>query len=85
MQDHGIRSIRCRKYKATTNSNHNLPVAENLLKQDFHVDAPNTVWVYDISYMTTTLTNTVIRISIFSPYHLIHYASVGLDDLHDLS
>ena len=48
-----IQSIRPRKYKATTNSKHNLPVAENLLNQNFHAEAPNTVWLSDISYIPT--------------------------------
>ncbi|MBC9785953.1 IS3 family transposase [Heliobacterium chlorum] len=53
MRENGIRSIRLRKYKATTNSNHKLPVAENLLNQNFKVDAPNKVWVSDITYIPT--------------------------------
>lgn len=46
-------SKRKRKYKATTNSNHKLPVAENILNQDFNVDRPGAVWVTDISYIGT--------------------------------
>lgn len=42
-----------RKYKATTNSKHNYPVAPNLLGQSFYVEAPNTVWVGDITYIGT--------------------------------
>lgn len=42
-----------RKFKATTNSNHNLPVAENLLNQTFMPSAPNQVWVTDITYIPT--------------------------------
>ena len=48
--------IRCkqkRKFKATTNSKHTLPVAENILGQQFKVTAPNTVWVSDITYVPT--------------------------------
>ena len=45
----GIRCRQKRKFKATTNSNHNLPVAENLLSQTFNPSAPNEVWVTDIS------------------------------------
>ena len=41
----GIRCKQTRKFKATTNSNHGLPVAENLLKQDFTTQRPNPVWV----------------------------------------
>ena len=44
---------RKRKYKATTNSNHNLPVAPNLLNQNFETTRPNAVWVTDISYIDT--------------------------------
>lgn len=46
-------SIRKRKFKATTYSDHNLPVANNLLNQNFNVNKPNTVWVTDISYIGT--------------------------------
>ena len=42
-----------RKFKATTNSKHNLPVAENLLDRKFIQDAPNRVWVSDITYVPT--------------------------------
>jgi len=48
--------IRCRqkrKFKATTNSKHNLPVAENVLEQTFAPNAPNEVWVADITYIPT--------------------------------
>ena len=50
---HGLYSIRRRKFKATTNSRHNYPVAPNLLRQNFHVEAPNKVWVTDITYIRT--------------------------------
>lgn len=46
-------SIRKRKFKATTYSDHNLPVANNLLNQNFNINKPNTVWVTDISYIST--------------------------------
>ena len=49
----GIKSKRKTKWKATTNSNHNLPVAPNLLGQNFNVKEPNTVWVGDIIYVWT--------------------------------
>ena len=42
-----------RKFKATTNSNHRLPVAPNLLEQDFTASAPNQKWVQDITYIAT--------------------------------
>ena len=42
-----------RKFKATTNSKHNLPVAPNRLKRHFNVTAPNKVYVGDITYIWT--------------------------------
>ena len=42
-----------KKYKATTNSNHNLPVAENLLNREFQADGSNQKWVSDITYIPT--------------------------------
>jgi len=49
----GIKCQQTRKFKATTNSNHTLPVAENLLAQNFDATAPNQVWVTDITYIPT--------------------------------
>jgi len=49
-------SLRCkqkRKFKVTTDSKHKLPLAENLLNQQFLVDKPNMAWVSDITYVTT--------------------------------
>lgn len=48
--------LRCkqkRKYKATTNSNHSLPVAPNLLNQTFEPTGPNQLWVADFTYVST--------------------------------
>lgn len=43
-----------RKFKVTTNSNHKLPVAPNLLGQDFTASAPNQKWAGDITYLMTS-------------------------------
>ena len=53
MKLHGIAGKAKKKFKATTNSNHALPVAENLLNQNFAAEKPNTVWVSDITYIPT--------------------------------
>ena len=53
MREAGIRSRRKKKFKATTNSRHNLPVAANLLDQDFTAKTPDSVWVGDITYVPT--------------------------------
>ena len=50
----GLRAKAARKFKATTCSKHNLPVAENLLKQDFHAEHPNQKWAGDITYLWTS-------------------------------
>ncbi len=42
-----------KKFKATTMSNHRLPVAKNLLEQDFTATKPNQKWVSDITYLST--------------------------------
>lgn len=48
-----LRCKQVKKYKATTDSNHKLPVAPNLLNQDFAVSGPNRAWVADITYVAT--------------------------------
>jgi len=53
MKIHGIVGKATKKYKVTTNSKHTLPVAENLLKQNFEAAKPNTVWISDITYVPT--------------------------------
>jgi putative transposase len=53
MQRQNLRARAARKYKATTNSKHNLPVAPNLLAQDFSAGAPNQKRVSDITYLWT--------------------------------
>jgi putative transposase len=53
MKRQGLRAKAARKFKATTNSAHDLPVAPNLLQQDFSATAPNQKWVGDITYLWT--------------------------------
>lgn len=49
----GLRARAARKFKATTNSNHKLPVAENLLDQDFTAQRCDEKWAADITYVGT--------------------------------
>lgn len=49
----GLRCKQKRKFKATTDSNHALPVAPNQLDRQFTVAAPNKAWVTDITYIAT--------------------------------
>lgn len=53
MKQLGLQAKAKRKFKVTTDSKHNLPVAPNLLDRDFSATAPNQKWVGDISYVWT--------------------------------
>ena len=53
MKLHGIVAVQHRKYRPTTDSGHDFPVAPNLLGRKFHVAAPSRVWVADITYIPT--------------------------------
>jgi transposase InsO family protein len=54
MAEQGLVAKAGRKTRATTNSNHDHPVAPNLLGREFEVDDPNKVWVTDITYLATS-------------------------------
>lgn len=49
----GLRSRTVKKYKATTNSDHRHQVYDNVLNREFKAEAPNRVWVSDITYVPT--------------------------------
>jgi transposase InsO family protein len=53
MHDNAIRAKTARKFRNTTDSNHSLPVAENLLDRQFAAGGPNERWVADITYIPT--------------------------------
>jgi putative transposase len=53
MHDNGIRAKTARKFRNTTDSNHALPVADNLLSREFDAQGPNERWVTDITYIPT--------------------------------
>lgn len=53
MRANSWRAKAAKKFKATTNSNHKLPVAPNLLQQNFSATRPNEKWVSDITYIWT--------------------------------
>jgi putative transposase len=54
MRDNGIAAKTARKFRCTTtDSDHDLPVAENLLDRQFHPPGANEVWLADITYIPT--------------------------------
>jgi transposase InsO family protein len=52
-QQHGIYCARHKRYKVTTNSNHNKKIYPNLLEQQFDTISPSQAWVSDITYIWT--------------------------------
>ena len=49
MREHGLQARRRRRFKATTDSKHTLPVAENVLERKFDVEVPDARWAADMS------------------------------------
>ena len=49
MQEEGLKARVRKRYKVTTDSDHDQPIAANLLQQDFTADRPNQRWVGDTS------------------------------------
>jgi transposase InsO family protein len=52
-RQNGIYAKTRRRFKATTNSRHNFPVADNILNRNFKVSKPNAAWVADLTYIGT--------------------------------
>jgi transposase InsO family protein len=53
MKHNGLQARGKRKFKATTNSDHALPVSPDLLERNFNMPEPNRVWTGDITYVPT--------------------------------
>jgi transposase InsO family protein len=53
MRRHGIAAKTKRKFRCTTDSNHDRPVAENVVDRQFEPAAVNEVWTADITYIPT--------------------------------
>jgi len=53
MKDLNLKVKMKRRYKNTTDSNHNLPIAPNLLNRDFYASVPDMKYVGDITYIST--------------------------------
>ncbi len=53
MRENKIVAVQRRKFRLTTNSNHNYSVWPNVLNRNFVVEKPNAVWVADITYVWT--------------------------------
>src|SRR5207248_8021246 len=54
MRDNDMRAKTARKFRVTTtDSNHDLPVADNLLDRQFNPSEANEAWVADLTYIPT--------------------------------
>jgi len=53
MRENGMQAKQRRRYKTTTRSNNNKPVAANLVNRNFEAQAANKIWVSDITYIWT--------------------------------
>jgi putative transposase len=53
MRENGITARPLKRFRRTTDSNHDLPVAPNLLQRNFETDRPDAAWVGDITYIWT--------------------------------
>ncbi len=53
MREHGLVGQTRRRFRRTTDSDHGLPTAANLVARDFNPTAPNAVWAADITYIRT--------------------------------
>lgn len=53
MQEEGLAVKTKRKFKPTTDSKHDKPIAPNLLEREFNVETPDTAYVGDITYIPT--------------------------------
>ena len=53
MKDLNLKVKMKRRYKNTTDSNHNLPIAANILNRDFYASNPDEKYVGDITYIPT--------------------------------
>jgi transposase InsO family protein len=53
LNKYGLNAVFKRKFIPTTNSNHDLPICENILNRDFRAEYPGLKWVSDITYLRT--------------------------------
>lgn len=53
MRQHGLCARRARRFMPTTDSDHRLPVAENVLDRRFEIAVPDACWAADITYVWT--------------------------------
>lgn len=63
MRESEIRAKQKRRFKVTTNSRHNCPVAPNILDREFEVKELDSVWAGDITYVPTAADSTAQQVT----------------------
>ena len=53
MRDDNLTGQAPRRFRKTTDSAHNLPIAKNVVERNFNPEGPNHVWASDITYIRT--------------------------------
>lgn len=53
MRELGLQGLSPRKFRVTTDSDHDHPIAENVLARNFEASRPNEKWATDITYVWT--------------------------------
>jgi putative transposase len=61
MREYDLLARAPRRFRVTTDSDHALPVASNLLEREFGVDEPNCVWAGDTTAATTDACCAIIK------------------------
>ncbi|MFW7379332.1 MAG: IS3 family transposase [Oligoflexus sp.] len=51
MREMGLKARPRKRYRSTTDSNHNLPIAPNILERKFNIDKVDSAWLSDITYL----------------------------------
>jgi putative transposase len=84
MQDDGLKARVRKRYKVTTDSDHDQPVADNLLRQDFTADRPNQRWVGDTSELRIGETGKAYLAAILDLYSrfVVGWAISAVNDRH---
>jgi putative transposase len=53
MRENGLQGRKKRRFRRTTDSRHNDPIAPNLLARNFQTEQPNRAWVTDVTAIAT--------------------------------
>jgi transposase InsO family protein len=84
MREEGLKARARRRFKHTTDSDHDQPVAANVLNQEFTADAPNQRWVGDTSEFLIGESGTIYLAAILDLYSrfVVGWALSAVNDRH---